>query len=252
MSIRDFRPTVVITSGGTTEMIDNVRCMSNISTGQTGATIAEMFLANGWEVIYIYGIGASIPNTEVMYTTSRVGQLKLHKVKSAMDAHAEIMSHVKYADAVIHAMAVSDFTFDLSDDVKLDSSDAYGFIEYLKKTIRPNVKILPMIKSANPNAYVMGFKYTVGKTQEEQIAIAKAQNLTNSIDATFVNDDVMMRENGSRCGILVTKNNGESSLTMSREDSAQVIYGEVTSNMLHYALNDIRFKFLDIKNPFKI
>lgn len=244
MAVKEFRPTVVITSGGTTEAIDNVRVMSNVSTGATGAIIAEMFLANGWEVIYIHGVGAKLPNKDVMEFPAI---LRTTEVGSAKDACAEILDRAKTADAVIMALAVSDFTFELSEDVKLDSSDAYGFIEYLRKTIRSNVKILPQIRSVAPNAYIMGFKYTVGKTKEEQLKIAKAQMVSACLDSTFVNDDVEMRETSDRCGMLVTTN--YKSNTHSRMDSANHIYRAVCEHILKRGIDDIQYRLMDIKNP---
>jgi phosphopantothenoylcysteine decarboxylase/phosphopantothenate--cysteine ligase len=245
MSIKDFRPTVLISSGGTIEAIDNVRVMSNVSTGSTGATIAEMFLANGWEVIYIHGIGAKLPdipcNLDFLF--------KPIEISTAEDACDKILWEAPKADAIIHALAVSDFTFELSDDVKLDSSDSNGFIEYLRKTIRSNVKILPLIRGANKDAYIMGFKYTVGKTKDEQVKISKAQILTANLDSTFVNDDVDMRDSGDRCGTLVTSRTKTN--TYSRIDSAKAIYMEVCEAVRKRAESTIGFKLMDVKNPFK-
>jgi phosphopantothenoylcysteine decarboxylase/phosphopantothenate--cysteine ligase len=246
MSIKDFRPSVLISSGGTQEMVDNVRCMSNISTGQTGATIAEMVLANGWEVFYVHGVGAKLPNKDVMQYPAILHTTEITSAKNAMDVILDLAPNV---DSCIMALAVSDFTFELSEDVKLDSSDAYGFIEYLSKTIRSNVKILPQIRSVAPDAYIMGFKYTVGKTQDEQIKIARAQILTANLDSTFVNDDVDMRETGSRCGRLVMIKGSINCL--SRVDTAKAIYSAVSEVVRQHAESSIGFKLMDIKNPFK-
>lgn len=245
MSIKDFRPSILISSGGTIEHVDNIRVMSNISTGITGATIAEMFLANGWEVFYVHGVGAKLPSRDIITYPTILHTTEITSAKNAMDVILDIAPNV---DSCIMALAVSDFTFDISEDIKLSSSDTDGFIDYLRKTIRPNVKILPMIKSANPNAFVMGFKYTVGVTEEDQIAIAHDQNIKNKLDATFVNDDVMMHTNGTRSGMLVI-NEDHVVHTISREDTAKAIYGEVCVNVMNIAMGSIERRFMDIKNP---
>ncbi|SVC93802.1 uncharacterized protein METZ01_LOCUS346656, partial [marine metagenome] len=45
---------VLITSGGTREPIDAVRYISNLSSGRTGAAIADHFNDQGWDVYYLH------------------------------------------------------------------------------------------------------------------------------------------------------------------------------------------------------
>ena len=44
---------ILITSGGTTEKIDDVRGITNHSTGYLGKEIAELFLAKGHQVTLV-------------------------------------------------------------------------------------------------------------------------------------------------------------------------------------------------------
>lgn len=231
MSFTFMRPNVLITAGGTTEYIDNVRVMSNVSTGKTGARIAEMFLANGWNVQYVHGRGSEMPrddHPDIQFTGS---QLETYEVVTAKDAEERIRCCAGDADAVIMCMAVSDFTFDLDSDVKLDSSDADGFIEFLGKTIKKNVKILPQIREWNPRAYIMGFKYTVGESVSDQINIARKQIEDANINATFVNDDVEMKKRGQHCGMIIEENS-KSAWIDGRESIAYKIYCEVNGRVM--------------------
>ncbi|MDR0317210.1 MAG: phosphopantothenate--cysteine ligase, partial [Lactococcus lactis] len=52
---------VLITSGGTTEPIDNVRGISNFATGSLGKVTAEKFLNAGHEVYLLAGLQAKLP-----------------------------------------------------------------------------------------------------------------------------------------------------------------------------------------------
>ena len=52
---------VLITSGGTTEPIDNVRGISNFATGSLGKVTAENFLNAGHEVYLLAGLQAKLP-----------------------------------------------------------------------------------------------------------------------------------------------------------------------------------------------
>ncbi len=103
MSVNKFRPTVLITSGGTTEPIDSVRCMTNVSTGKTSARIAEWFHHNNFRVVYIHGQGAELPD---------IGSWEFTPIEviTAEDACTQILINAGDADVIIHAMAVSDFS----------------------------------------------------------------------------------------------------------------------------------------------
>ena len=52
---------VLITAGATREPIDEVRFLSNVSTGATGAALAENFARRGHEVTLLRGAGAVAP-----------------------------------------------------------------------------------------------------------------------------------------------------------------------------------------------
>ncbi len=250
MSIKAFRPTVLITAGGTTESIDNVRCMTNVSTGATGARIAEFFLANGWEVIYIHGQGAEKPHLK---SIKYPGSLGTYEAVSADDMLTKIkhqtITRGDRVDAIIMSAAVSDFTFDLTGDIKLDSSDALGFINYLRDTIRSNVKILPRLRTMAPESFIVGFKYTVGATLDEQYAIAKAQNLKANINATFVNDDVDMKESGDRRGSLVYGDCDVYTKSVGRDSIAHDIYTIVSEDVRIRSKDYINKKLLTVKKP---
>ncbi|MBE7445859.1 MAG: hypothetical protein HS132_11650 [Planctomycetia bacterium] len=56
----------MITSGPTRGYIDDVRYISNTSTGRLGAMIAVELLKSGACVTFIYGIGSSIPDIALL------------------------------------------------------------------------------------------------------------------------------------------------------------------------------------------
>lgn len=250
MSFRWMRPNVLITSGGTTEYIDNVRVMSNVSTGKTGARIAEVFLNNGWNVQYVHGVGAEMPRTGHPNIQFAGSQLETYEVVTAKDAEARIKCCAGDADAIIMAMAVSDFTFNLEKDVKLDSSDAEGFIKFLGETIEKNVKILPQLRTWNPKAFIVGFKYTVGASTEEQEKIARNQCDSAKIDMTFVNDDVRMKQLGTHAGRFVNGNHISNEYT-----GKEYIAGEMfrrVNGTINTRMKDFVDEFTrrDYDNPF--
>jgi phosphopantothenoylcysteine synthetase/decarboxylase len=217
---------IMITAGGTAEKIDNVRTLSNVSTGQTGAEIANWFLDNDWEVTYVVGVNGELPNPGFPEANEN---LTLCFVESCDDALSAIIDIAPEMDAVVHTMAVSDFTFTVKDDIKLDSSDTDAFIEHLSYHIKTTPKILPKIREANKDAFIVGFKYTVGEDDSEQIKIARKQIDEYDINATFVNDDTAIKRMGERVGYLVTEES-YSNLCYGRREIGDKIYEMVNSN----------------------
>ena len=95
---------VLITSGGTTEKIDAVRNISNISTGKLGSLIADRFAdESGIEkIFYICGntaIKPQIGKAEIIYADN---------VSSLANAIQEALNHTSI-DIIVHGMAVSDY-----------------------------------------------------------------------------------------------------------------------------------------------
>ena len=190
---------ILIASGGTIEKIDDVRVMTNISSGKLGAQIANKFLIHGHDVNYVHSKNAIMPNKQ--YDTNCFSW----KVSNA-DSVMKIMEIlVREADAVIMPMAVSDFTFEYEGAIKCGSNSAEDFIEHMRKTIKPTPKIISHFRAWNPNAFMVGFKFTSGKTIEEVQKIAKDLLIANKLDAVFANDKEQMKNAGLHCGYLITK-----------------------------------------------
>lgn len=186
---------LLITSGGTSEKIDQVRSITNHATGQLGSLIAEEFLAYGHEVTLVTTPNAIKPKTHKALTI-----LQVENVSQLME---NLEPLVKTADAVIHSMAVSDYTpiymTDLNEvktcdsidlllnkqnsETKISSESDYQVL-FLKKT----PKVIQYIKKWNPNTILVGFKLLVNVTTEELINVAKKSLHTNHADFILAND----------------------------------------------------------------
>ena len=53
---------ILITSGGTTEQIDDVRGITNFATGKLGKILAEQFLTANHQVVLLAGLTALVPD----------------------------------------------------------------------------------------------------------------------------------------------------------------------------------------------
>jgi len=193
---------VVITSGGTSEYIDDVRVLSNISSGKLGSEIANQFINGGHEVTYVAPKNAVMPAS---YFTGRYGFRPVKDTASVMEVMKDI---VPKADVVIMSMAVSDFTFDLDGAVKLSSGDPEAFIEHMRKTIRKTPKIISHLREWNPEAILVGFKFTVGKGKSELFEIASKLMKDNHLNMVLANDKSEMKKNGAHIGTLITNIKG--------------------------------------------
>jgi len=214
------RLNVVITSGGTREYLDDVRVLTNISTGKLGAKIATEFMSRGHNVTYISPVTATQP------PGSDYSHVIVNNAQSLMEA----MEHlVPKADVVIQSMAVSDFTFDLKKAIKVSGEDEEAFVEHIRKTIKRNPKIISHFREWNKKAVLVGFKFTVGKSKEELVDIATKLMVDNRLDMVFANDKVHMQKAGDHVGTLIMKDCSED--LYNKEEIARVLYSNVEKIM---------------------
>ncbi|MBX3020750.1 MAG: bifunctional phosphopantothenoylcysteine decarboxylase/phosphopantothenate--cysteine ligase CoaBC [Bdellovibrionales bacterium] len=185
---------VLITAGATREAIDGIRFISNVSTGQTGAALADQLSARGWQVTYLHGQGAMRP-TQTAHTVSFTDYTDLdRKLKTELDQ--------RDYDGVIHAAAVSDYSIEHpNNEIKLSSEGD------LTLRLKPNAKLLPKLKrySRRPGLQVIGFKLTLNATEAE--TERRAESLINeNVDAVVANDWAQVSKDRRRHpGRLVTR-----------------------------------------------
>jgi phosphopantothenoylcysteine decarboxylase/phosphopantothenate--cysteine ligase len=91
---------ILVSAGPTREPIDQVRFISNPSSGKTGYAIAGEARARGAEVTLISGPVTLLPP----------GGVRFVGVTTAQEMHQAVLKHFKAADALIMAAAVADYT----------------------------------------------------------------------------------------------------------------------------------------------
>jgi phosphopantothenate-cysteine ligase len=204
---------ILITSGGTKEKIDQVRILTNISSGKLGAKIAEAFCDANYfkakfvtqdiKVSYLHSKGAVMPKGKplewnvdyqvpTVFTTNN-HSLENVEVNSVQELYDKMEELIPQMNIVIHCMAVSDFTFK-QNNVKLKSNDADGFIDYMRANIVKTPKIISKIKEWNKNVFLVGFKFEVGLTEEELVSVACDALSAYSGDIVVANDKEQMTQ----------------------------------------------------------
>ena len=97
---------ILITAGGTSERIDDVRTITNSSTGRLGYAIGKAFADNYSDVLeriyYLHGERADFIEGD------KVSHIRIGGVMDLKGALERLLTEEKI-DAVIHAMAVSDY-----------------------------------------------------------------------------------------------------------------------------------------------
>ncbi len=172
---------LLITAGATREPIDDVRYVSNVSTGTTGAALAEAFAHAGGRVTLLRGEGAvaarDVADSEVF--------------SSASDLLARIRRRLASGDydAVLMSAAVSDYRVATITLGKISSEP-----EQLTLPLVRNPKILPLLKSFSSRPLrVIGFKLTSGADEAARRAAVAAQFATGGVDAVVHNDLAELR-----------------------------------------------------------
>ncbi len=137
---------ILITSGGTREPIDDVRFITNASTGHTAAFIADQLIESGFNVTYLHAVNAKLPILECAKTNFTTYADLDHALTTAL-------SENKF-DLVIHAAAVSDYSV-LPTLGKMNSDQ-----ENLTLQLKKNQKLINKIKKISPDSKLVGFKLT--------------------------------------------------------------------------------------------
>jgi phosphopantothenate-cysteine ligase/phosphopantothenoylcysteine decarboxylase/phosphopantothenate--cysteine ligase len=95
---------ILVTAGNTQAPIDRVRCITNISTGRTGAGIALRARQLGHTVTLMTSHADTIP-------VSRRQRLTVHHYRTFDDLQGLMAAHVPGGqfDAIVHSAAISDY-----------------------------------------------------------------------------------------------------------------------------------------------
>jgi len=175
----------VVTAGPTYEPLDNVRRLTNFSTGRLGSELAHHLAARGHEVILLLGEHATyhpdLPKIELFGTTA--------------DLEERLRAASKYPiQAVFHAAAVSDFQFgkvwlrsETSEPVEIKSGKISTRHGTLLAELVPTRKIISFLRDWFPSARLIGWKFEVDGGQADVLKRAHAQLSEFRTDACVAN-----------------------------------------------------------------
>lgn len=201
------RPTrVLITGGPTRAYLDDVRFITNHSTGRLGALMAAAAAARGWDVLYLAGRGSALPRMP-----SGGGSVTVLEIETVDELAASVREAVGNArcEAVIHSMAVLDFAPAEVRPGKVSSS-----AEWLIRLV-PTPKVIRMIKDLDPGVYLVGFKLESVHDEAALIASARTALAANRADLVVANGLDSIRRGEHRALIVAAG-----------EDAVEVVAGK--------------------------
>lgn len=198
---------VVVTGGGTIAPVDDVRLLTNVSSGRLAAAIAESFLERGHSVWHVHAPSAQVPihrharfDLDAPDPSAELDRLtrlharwltvrdRLHLVALARGTVADYAETLRATladrpiDVAVLTMAVSDFEPDPVAG-KIGSGS-----ESLVIRCRPTPKVIRSVRDWSPSVYLVGFKLLSGASEAELIRRAEDANRTNRADLTVAND----------------------------------------------------------------
>ncbi len=173
---------IVITCGSAMAPIDEVRRITNFSTGELGLLLANAFADAGHEVICWKGEAATSP----LPVVESVSLLPF----STNDDLAAKLATAGHADAVFQIAALCDYEVDeirdsdgnLQDAAKIPSRFG-GLVLHLK----PARKVLPTLRDVFPHARIVGWKYELDGTREDALAAGRRQFVEACSDLCVIN-----------------------------------------------------------------
>jgi phosphopantothenate---cysteine ligase (CTP) len=178
----------IVTAGPTFEPLDEVRRLTNFSTGRLGTELANFLTAHGHKVTLLIGESATYK-----------GERKAQSVKTfstTADLRAKLKSFSgKKVDAIFHAAAVSDFAFGeiftekkpgeftaLKASKKISTRQGALLVELL-----PTPKIIAELRGWFPQTKIIGWKFEADGQRADAVRAAQKQIADCSTDFCVAN-----------------------------------------------------------------
>jgi phosphopantothenoylcysteine synthetase/decarboxylase len=177
----------VVTAGPTYESLDQVRRLTNFSTGELGTRLAEFLSEQGHQAILLKGVSAVYPDSARLRT--------IIKFTTSADLADRLQALSKEpVNAVFHAAAVGDFAFgkiwkrqNSGELIEMNSgkiSTKEG--PYLAELV-PTRKIIAYLREWFPSSALVGWKYEVDGDRNSALGLARRQLTENRLQATVAN-----------------------------------------------------------------
>ena len=177
----------IVTAGPTFESMDDVRRLTNFSTGRLGSELADFLVGRGHSVTLLLGEQATYRNEK------QTGEVR--PFTSTENLREQLRSLAgNSVQAVFHAAAVCDYTFGRiwvhppsGEMVEIKSGKISTRDGALLAELLPTPKIIAELRGWFPAARLVGWKYEVERARAGAISLAQRQIAECKTDRAVVN-----------------------------------------------------------------
>ena len=175
---------IIVTCGPSYEPIDQVRRLTNFSTGELGVHLSNQLARAGFEVFCLKGSGATHPGPgeQCRLSLFDTNDDLLELLKQTSEAH-EIA-------AVFHVAALCDYkVMSVEDDQgrTCTSPKIASRSGALTISLEPATKVIAKMRFLFPKSILAGWKYELAGTRKEAFDKARRQIKDNRTDACVLN-----------------------------------------------------------------
>ena len=168
----------IVTAGPTFEPLDDVRRLTNFSTGRLGTELARFLTEQGHQVTLLVGEAATYAGPR------RATRVKTFSTTADLRARIQALSGKK-VNAIFHAAAVSDFAFGRIFSESPKHPGEYRGIKGAKKIstrqgallaeLVPTPKIIAELRGWFPRTKIVGWKYEANGRRPDALRAAGRQ-----------------------------------------------------------------------------
>jgi len=186
-TVNSEKPKAIVTAGPTYEPLDEVRRLTNHSTGRLGTELASYLTDAGFSVTLLRG-----------YYTTYKGRPKASEIIPFTTTDSLAKSFLELSkqsvSAIFHAAAVSDFKFGkIHSEEKKKGPEGPNPGKWgtrsgnLVAELIPTKKILRELRPLFPHAFIAGWKYEVDGNSESAVRKSLIQLDDNKTNLSIVN-----------------------------------------------------------------
>jgi len=203
---------VVVAAGPTRSWLDDVRFISNPSSGKTGIALALEAASRGADVVLLLGP-----------TTERVPNQNITiKRFETPEELINIINELKTIDLYVSAAAIGDYQT-IKKEGKIPSKQSS-----LNLQLAPTPKVIKHVKTKFPKTTIVGFKAEANVSRQTLISRAKKSLVENGLDfvvANFVAKEEKGFATDKNAVILITKDGKQHDipLTSKRELAKKIL-----------------------------
>ncbi|MFC2154818.1 phosphopantothenoylcysteine decarboxylase [Candidatus Altiarchaeota archaeon] len=210
---------VLITLGPTRESIDDIRFISNASSGRMGLALAAEGLHRGYEATLVSGpIGLPYPeNAEI---------IKVHTAEEMINSTMDALGRNEHT-LLISTAAIADYKPKRKNSGKIKSGRTELTIE-----LEPTPKLTATVRKKFPDIAIVGFKAEYEVQTEELVKRAKKKLVDERLDMIIGNDISKNPMGEIENQVYIIKKDGETtcSAKKSKTEIASIIWDEIEKN----------------------